>query len=231
MELSKRGTVIRYVAGNHDEFLRDLIGRNDVIEIGNSFIHETPQKLRFLVIHGDQFDAIERKAPWLSHISSVVYDGLLALNVLGNFVRRKPKTAGYGLCGLLKRNVKCLVRFFSRFESQLSDAARRIGCEGVICGHIHSPAIRDEEDFVYLNTGDWVEHGSALIEHLDGTIELELMHTDRKERLAPRDRLEEKKPVVVGGKSAPSRELVHGDQLVAMNCSNYTSRGNILRFL
>lgn len=220
MELSKRGAIIRYVAGNHDAFLRELIDRNEVFEIGNSFIHETPHKMRFLVIHGDQFDAIEQKAPWLSHMSSVVYDGLLALNVVGNLLRRRPRTAGYGLCGLLKRNVKWLVRFFSQFERQLSDAARRIGCEGVICGHIHSPAIRDGGDFVYLNTGDWVEHGSALIEHHDGTIELELMHSNRREWFAPHDRFRGESVAACEDRFVSSREVDHNDQLVAMNCSS-----------
>ena len=219
MELAKRGTVIRYATGNHDGFLRELIGQNAVVEIGNAFIHETPQKLRFLVIHGDQFDVVEQKAPWLSQVSAIVYDSLLTLNVLGNLLRRKPRTAGYGLCGLLKRNVKWLVRFFSKFERQLSDAAKRIGCEGVICGHIHSPAIRDGGDFVYLNTGDWVEHGSALIEHEDGTIELKLMHSDRTEHFRPNDRSNEESvpaPTVAGTR----RERTYNDQLVAMNCLN-----------
>jgi len=229
MELSKRGTVIRYVAGNHDGFLRELIGQNELIEIGNSFIHETPQKLRFLVIHGDQFDAVEQKTPWLSQMSAIVYDSLLALNVLGNLLRRQPRTAGYGLCGLIKRNVKWLIRFSSKFERRLSDAAKRIGCEGVICGHIHSPAIRDGGDFVYLNTGDWVEHGSALVEHEDGTIELKLMHTDRTERFEPNGRGGgdcPPKTTTAGSQHGPTpnsqlvADQLVADQIVAMHCSN-----------
>jgi hypothetical protein len=42
----------------------------------------------------------------------------------------------------------------------------------VICGHIHVPAIREIDGIAYYNCGDWVEHCTALVEHLDGTMEL-----------------------------------------------------------
>jgi hypothetical protein len=49
---------------------------------------------------------------------------------------------------------------------------RQEGCTGVICGHIHVPAIRTIDGIAYYNCGDWVEHCTALVEHLDGTMEL-----------------------------------------------------------
>jgi hypothetical protein len=42
----------------------------------------------------------------------------------------------------------------------------------VICGHIHVPAVRTIDGIAYYNCGDWVEHCTALVEHLDGTMEL-----------------------------------------------------------
>jgi UDP-2,3-diacylglucosamine pyrophosphatase LpxH len=42
----------------------------------------------------------------------------------------------------------------------------------VVCGHIHVPAIRRIDGIDYYNCGDWIEHCSALVEHLDGRIEL-----------------------------------------------------------
>jgi hypothetical protein len=32
--------------------------------------------------------------------------------------------------------------------------------------------MRDVDGMLYLNTGDWVESCTALVEHLDGTLEL-----------------------------------------------------------
>ena len=42
----------------------------------------------------------------------------------------------------------------------------------MICGHIHTPDIRDIEGIHYLNDGDWVESCTALVEHFDGRFEI-----------------------------------------------------------
>jgi len=49
---------------------------------------------------------------------------------------------------------------------------RKKGCCGVICGHIHVPAIRRIDGIDYVNCGDWIEHCTAVVEHLDGRLEL-----------------------------------------------------------
>ena len=46
--------------------------------------------------------------------------------------------------------------------------AKAKGCDGIICGHIHQPAIREIEGVTYLNSGDWVETMSALVEDFEG---------------------------------------------------------------
>lgn len=49
---------------------------------------------------------------------------------------------------------------------------RRRQCDGVVCGHIHKPEMREVDGMLYLNDGDWVESLSALVEHHDGRLEL-----------------------------------------------------------
>jgi hypothetical protein len=49
---------------------------------------------------------------------------------------------------------------------------REHGCAGVVCGHIHVPAMRRVEGIDYYNCGDWVEHCTAIVEHVDGRIEI-----------------------------------------------------------
>ncbi len=46
------------------------------------------------------------------------------------------------------------------------------GCQGVICGHVHTPSDRMIGNIHYLNDGDWVESCSALVEHMDGRFEI-----------------------------------------------------------
>jgi UDP-2,3-diacylglucosamine pyrophosphatase LpxH len=64
------------------------------------------------------------------------------------------------------------VCFVDRYEELLRNLARRKNCDGIICGHIHAPEDRDEDGVHYLNSGDWVESLTAIIEHHDGRMEL-----------------------------------------------------------
>ena len=50
--------------------------------------------------------------------------------------------------------------------------ARHEHVEGVVCGHIHTPIVRDIQGLPYYNTGDWVESTSALVEEFDGSMKL-----------------------------------------------------------
>jgi UDP-2,3-diacylglucosamine pyrophosphatase LpxH len=42
----------------------------------------------------------------------------------------------------------------------------------VICGHIHHAAIRQVGDVLYINTGDWVESCTAVVETEEGLFEI-----------------------------------------------------------
>ena len=51
-------------------------------------------------------------------------------------------------------------------------SVRDRGLNGVVCGHIHSAAIREVGELLYVNCGDWVDSCTAIVEHLDGRLEL-----------------------------------------------------------
>jgi UDP-2,3-diacylglucosamine pyrophosphatase LpxH len=72
----------------------------------------------------------------------------------------------------LKHQVKNAVNFISQFEQIMAQEARRRGCDGVVCGHIHKAEIRDIDGVLYCNDGDWVESMTALVETFDGELEL-----------------------------------------------------------
>ena len=52
------------------------------------------------------------------------------------------------------------------------DEARRSHVDGVICGHIHHAVIENFGDVQYINTGDWVESCTGVVEHHDGQFEI-----------------------------------------------------------
>jgi UDP-2,3-diacylglucosamine pyrophosphatase LpxH len=177
-DLADQGTRLYYTPGNHDAFLRDTNGlrfvteRFDFVRIADEFVFDGADGRRFLVTHGDLFDVFERSAQWISVWLGRFYNACLSANrMLSRLLRRKGKSP-YHLCSHGKRIVKRVVRFVSRYEQSLSDYARRKACDGVICGHLHTPKIIEGDDFVYCNTGDWVEHCTALVEDWDGTLSL-----------------------------------------------------------
>lgn len=74
----------------------------------------------------------------------------------------------YSLSQAIKQKVKSAVSYISDFEQELVRLAKVRRCDGVICGHIHHPADTYYGDIHYLNSGDWVETMSALVEDEDG---------------------------------------------------------------
>jgi UDP-2,3-diacylglucosamine pyrophosphatase LpxH len=169
----RKGARIVWVPGNHDEFLRDYVGSNfGMIEIADSCVHETIDGRRFLVIHGDQFDVVVRHARWLAHLGDWAYTAALGVNTVFNDLRRRLGFSYWSLSAWAKLKVKNAVNFIGDFERTLSGEARRLGVDGVVCGHIHHAALRTEGDFTYVNTGDWVESCTAVAENHDGTLEL-----------------------------------------------------------
>ena len=59
-----------------------------------------------------------------------------------------------------------------RYEDSLANMARKHKCEGMICGHIHVAADRIIEGIHYLNSGDWVESNTAIVEDLRGQMQI-----------------------------------------------------------
>lgn len=172
MELAARGVSIHYSPGNHDDFARDLAHRFGPVEIAEDFLHVTADGRRLLVMHGDQVDRLEEHAQWLSEILCRAHDCVLAaasaLDRARSWLRLAPRPFNDSLHQLGKR----FAGVVTNFESRLADFARTRGAGGVVCGHIHTPCLRSIDDILYCNTGDWIRHFSALVEHRDGSLEL-----------------------------------------------------------
>ncbi len=172
IELSAAGTQICYAPGNHDAFLRPFASDFGFMTVADKFLHTTADGQRFLVLHGDQFDNVEIRAQWLSVLGSVAYDALLFVASGISEVQKLLRCSPSDLAGSIKRSVKQAVRFVSNFEVRLARHARESACDGVICGHVHTPTATQLNGVRYFNTGDWVENRSALIEYSDGCLEI-----------------------------------------------------------
>jgi len=169
----RKGTTVTYIPGNHDAFARDFVGhRFGDILVADHAIHHLLDGRKFVVVHGDEFDGIIRYAKWLQMLGAVAYGFALALNHLLNTVRRRIGRPYWSLSAYLKHRTKTALQYIDDFESLVADKARSMGVDGVVCGHIHQAEMRQIEGIEYLNCGDWVESGTAIVEHLDGRLEL-----------------------------------------------------------
>lgn len=169
----RKGTRLIYIPGNHDEFLRDYTGVTlGGVELADRALHEAADGRRYLVIHGDQFDLVVRHARWLALLGDGAYSAALFVNTHLNVARRRLGLTYWSLSAWAKMKVKNAVNYISRFEEFLAAEATRQEADGVICGHIHHAAMHERFGVTYVNTGDWVESCTAIVEHYDGTLQL-----------------------------------------------------------
>lgn len=171
-KMEKENTQIIYLRGNHDDILDRFIPiALDNFLITGEHIHRTGAG-DYLVVHGDGFDHVTTNHPWIAHLGGIGYNLLLRVNRVYNWWRRVRGKESFSLSRWVKLKVKSAVSFVGRYEEQLQELARAKGCRGIICGHIHSPADKIIGETHYLNSGDWVESLTAILEHLDGRFEV-----------------------------------------------------------
>ncbi|BCX49618.1 hypothetical protein HAHE_35260 [Haloferula helveola] len=172
-KMEREDTEIIYCRGNHDDildrFLPLAFGR---IRFVKEHIHESADNRRYLVVHGDGFDSVSTNHKWLAWLGAMGYDSLLVINRLYNRFRAWRGKEYFSLSKKVKAKVKSAVSFVDNYEHQLQEFARKRKCDGIICGHIHTPEDKLVNDIRYLNSGDWVESLTAIVEHHDGRMEL-----------------------------------------------------------
>lgn len=167
------GTRLVYIPGNHDEEMRAFAGvMLGPVELRLRALHETANGSRYLIVHGDEFDVVMKRARWLAVLGDIAYDIALASNGVLGVIRHSLGLPYWSLSAYLKHRVKRAVNYVGNFESRLAAAARKAGAEGVICGHIHHASMQVVDGVQYVNTGDWVESGTAVVEHFDGRLEI-----------------------------------------------------------
>ncbi len=162
-------TKVIYLRGNHDDFLDQVmplrVGKNFSIRKDYMLISGTKT---FYVTHGDVFDSITSQMKWLAYLGDVGYTFLLWINKFYNQYRAWRGLPYYSLSQQIKSRIKHAVNYISDYEQKLTELARARNCDGIICGHIHQPAIHELDGIIYMNSGDWVESLSALVEDHNG---------------------------------------------------------------
>jgi UDP-2,3-diacylglucosamine pyrophosphatase LpxH len=170
---SKDNKNVIYVKGNHDDFLEDFLGASlGNILITDQYVYNSLNGKSYLLIHGDQFDTIVCNAKWLAYVGGWAYDWLISLNTMLHGIYKLCNAEGWSIAAWIKYNVKSAVKFISNYEDIVTDYARTKEVDGVICGHIHHANIMELENIEYMNTGDWVESCTAIVEDFEGNFQI-----------------------------------------------------------
>lgn len=161
------GVKVYYVTGNHDEILRrfENFSLGDFHIVNKLVIHHD-DGLKSWIFHGDVFDVTMKHSKWLAKLGAVGYDTLILINAVINWLSEKLGKGKVSLSKKIKNSVKSAVKFINNFEVTAAEIAIQKGYNYVVCGHIHQPNKKIIENnigkVVYLNSGDWVEHLTAL---------------------------------------------------------------------
>lgn len=174
LKKSKNGTRIIIIPGNHDEFLYNFVD-NDFgnIQIKREDIyHSEISNKKYLIIHGHEFDGFVSKHKIVTKIGCFLYEHILNFNRFFNYIRNVFGLRYYSLAGYIKSKAKNAMIYIYSFEELVCSKASTLGVDCVVCGHIHTPEIKEINNIVYFNDGDWVENMTVLAEKKDGNMML-----------------------------------------------------------
>ncbi|WP_417355666.1 UDP-2,3-diacylglucosamine diphosphatase [Gallaecimonas pentaromativorans] len=180
--LAAKGTRILYIPGNHDAPLRRFCGRalaNMAVERRGR--HTLKDGRVLLLTHGDEFDAAVCLGRFEALVGNLGYDVLMWLNRLCQGLRRRLGLSYWSLAGYIKKRIGKAQAAIGRYRQAAIQAAEQAGCAGVVLGHIHQPAMEHCQGLLYLNTGDFVDSCSFIVEKADG--ELELIHWTEQQKV------------------------------------------------
>ncbi|WP_444943643.1 UDP-2,3-diacylglucosamine diphosphatase [Microbulbifer sp. ZKSA006] len=184
-ELSSLTPEVIYIPGNHDAPMRSWVGKRlGNIRIEKDCIHTTSEGRRLWVTHGDQFEHRIKINPISYHIGDRSYYLMLRFNRWINYWRNRFNKPWWSLASQIKNRVSAARQMMSDFEAVATREAILRGFDGVICGHIHRPALRHKSvsgsAVIYANCGDWVDSMSAVVEQQNGSLKLLNWHRSPK---------------------------------------------------
>lgn len=166
LNLMTKGTRVFYITGNHDELLRRYTDfQLSNFTLTDKLVLEIDNKMTW-IFHGDVFDNTTKGgAKFLAKLGSSGYGMLILFN---RFVNAALKIFGREKLSISKKVMAGVNKMakIDAFETIAAELAIEKKYDYVICGHIHQPQKRivenDNGKVTYLNSGDWVEHLTAL---------------------------------------------------------------------
>ncbi len=177
---------VSYVTGNHDALLRLISDRRIA---GLHLVDRLELDLagrRTLFTHGDR---IEHSLPINRIVRRVACHGYHALRGIDRVVNAALRPLTDRRLGLLRATKHLGRAHLDRYDHACARAAAEGGYDAVVVGHIHRPRVAnldvDGRSVLYVNSGDWVGHATAL-EH-EERAGWRIVHADREPEPATAD--------------------------------------------
>jgi len=158
IKLPEKNIKVVFIPGNHDRAFRAFkkikVGK---IKIQNEYIIKEHKK-KYVVLHGDEFDAFTRNHIILSIMVDKLYIFLIKISSFLKWLLKfnaslyaKKETARYN--NAVKKIKKAALKY-----------AKSMDVDGIIIGHTHWPDLfTDLDDIVYANSGDWIDSCSYVV--------------------------------------------------------------------
>jgi len=158
IELSENGTRIVYIPGNHDRAFRTFFNFTfGKIKMRNEYVIRHDHK-KYLVMHGDEFDAFTRNHVVMSILLDQFYVWLVRLNSFFRIFSRSKKSLAE------QKHSRRYAEIVEKIRSLALAYARSKKMSGIIIGHSHWPELLVNPDgLIYANSGDWVENCSYIV--------------------------------------------------------------------
>ncbi len=185
-EIHRSGTRIVFVPGNHDAEFRLAVGSTlSFMQVRRRLVLTMASGRRMLLTHGDDFDRFLPRRDPLIELGDHLYEPILHVNVWINRRREARGQPYWPFASWFKAHSRKARDYIDLFEQTAARVARSHGCDGVICGHIHRPALKEIDGVLYANDGDWVENLSYLSENRQGQLKLHLHGAHQRTQTLP----------------------------------------------
>jgi len=157
--LSKTGTEVVYVLGNHEAHLRRYCDfQHHNFKMVDEYIHNDQKGNKYLCVHGDKHSLFS-SGSWKQLVFNKGYELITPLSLwLNRFFR-------FSLVYFLKNTMRGR-NYINQYETDLASYCVQKNPEysGIIVGHIHNGNIRNFDNITYMCCGDWVDQCSAIVE-------------------------------------------------------------------
>src|SRR5690242_4319884 len=157
----KRNVEVVWVEGNHDLGLSDLMSHLVGVPVYQHYAWEY-RGLRYLAVHGHQFDRFISKNFLLSRVGEAIFLWIQKLDA------NKKSFSRY----LDRLNTRWL-RLSDKVEQGARVYAAHHGASVVFCGHTHTPMSSDREGTRYFNSGSWIGEQCTYISVGESGIEIQ----------------------------------------------------------